>query len=76
MRRFQNATKDSKERVLAKGPNAGKVVHEEHYSFVEGMITDIQTKDSEYGKSWLVTIQDGLHRTLAWYQEQKNFIKP
>lgn len=59
VRRFQNATKDSKERVLAKGPNAGKVVHEEHYSFVEGLITDIQTKDSEYGKSWLVTIQDG-----------------
>lgn len=59
VRRFQNATKDSKERVLAKGPNAGKVVHEEHYSFVEGKIVDIQTKDSEYGKSWLVTIQDG-----------------
>lgn len=58
IRRFQNATKDSKERVLAKGPNAGKVVHEEHYSFVEGLITDIQTKDSDYGKSWIVTIDD------------------
>jgi hypothetical protein len=59
IRRFQNATKDSVERTLTKGPNAGKVVHEEHYSFVEGMIVDIQTKDSDYGKSWLVTIQDG-----------------
>lgn len=59
IRRFQNATKDSRERVLAKGPNAGKTVHEEVYSFVEGMITDIQTKDSEYGKSWLITIEDG-----------------
>lgn len=58
IRRFQNATKDSKERVLAKGPNAGKTVHEEHYSFVEGMITDIATKDSDYGKSWIVTIDD------------------
>lgn len=59
IRRFQNATKDSVERTLTKGPNAGKVVHEEHYSFVEGMIVDISTKDSDYGKSWLVTIQDG-----------------
>jgi hypothetical protein len=58
IRRFQNATKDSKERVLAKGPNAGKVVHEEHYSFVEGLIVDIQTKDSDYGKSWVITIDD------------------
>jgi hypothetical protein len=58
IRRFQNPTKDSRERTLQKGPNAGKVVHEEVYSFVEGLITDIQTKDSEYGKSWLVTIED------------------
>jgi hypothetical protein len=58
IRRFQSATKDSKERVLTKGPNTGKVVHEEHYSFVEGLITDIQTKDSDYGKSWVVTIDD------------------
>lgn len=59
IRRFQNKTKDSIERTLTKGPNAGKVVHEEHYSFVEGLITDIQTKDSDYGKSWLVTLEDG-----------------
>lgn len=58
IRRFPSKTKDSEERTIKKGPNAGKVVHEEHYSFVEGMITDIQTKDSEYGKSWLVTIED------------------
>jgi hypothetical protein len=58
IRRFQNPTKDSRERTLTKGPNAGKIVHEEIYSFVEGTITDIQTKDSEYGKSWLVTIED------------------
>jgi hypothetical protein len=59
IRRFPNPTKDSKERVLTKGPNAGKIVHEEHYSFVEGLIIDIQTKDSDYGKSWIVVIQDG-----------------
>jgi hypothetical protein len=58
IRRFQNPTKDSRERALTKGPNAGKIVHEEVYSFVEGLITDIQTKDSDYGKSWLVTIED------------------
>jgi hypothetical protein len=43
IRRFQNQQKTAG-KVLAKGPNAGKVVHEEVYSFVEGLITDIQTK--------------------------------
>lgn len=58
IRRFQNKTDNTKERTLSKGPNAGKIVHEESYSFVEGLITDIQTKESEYGKSWLVTLED------------------
>lgn len=59
VRRFQQPTANSKERTITKGPNAGRVVHEEHYSFVEGVITDIQTRDSDYGKSWNVTIKDG-----------------
>lgn len=59
VRRFKEKTANSVERTLTKGPNAGKIVHEETYAFVEGTITDIQTKDSDFGKSWLVTIRDG-----------------
>lgn len=60
VRRFKEKTKDSVERTLTKGVNAGKVVHEERYSFVEGIITNIEAKDSpQYGKNWIVTIQDG-----------------
>jgi hypothetical protein len=55
---FKTLQKTAGKEPWQKGPNAGKVVHEEVYSFVEGLITDIQTKDSDYGKSWLVTIED------------------
>jgi hypothetical protein len=59
VRRFKEKTKDSVERVLTKGVNAGKTVHEEKYAFVEGLITNIEAKDSpQYGKNWIVTIQD------------------
>lgn len=58
VRRFPHVTASSKERTITKGPNAGKVVHEEHYGFVDGFIKDIKTKDSDYGKSWLVTLED------------------
>lgn len=57
-RRFPHVTETSKERIITKGPNAGKVVHEEHYGYVDGFIKDIKTKDSDYGKSWLVTLED------------------
>lgn len=59
VRRFKEKTKDSVERVITRGVNAGKTIHEEKYSFVEGLITNIEVKDSkDYGKSWIVTIQD------------------
>lgn len=35
-----------------------RVVHEEFYDFIDGVITDIDTKDSEYGKSWIITLVD------------------
>lgn len=59
VRRFKDKTSNSKERVLQRGPNAGKIVHEEHYDFVQGIIKDIQVKDSkDYGKNWNVVIED------------------
>lgn len=36
----------------------GKTVHEEFYDFLDGVITDIQTKDNEFGKFWMITLQD------------------
>jgi len=53
-RQFNSPTDTSKERVN----KTGKTVHEEFFDFMEGRIVDIDTKDSEYGKSWLVTLED------------------
>lgn len=36
----------------------GKTVHETFYKALKGRIVDIQTRESDYGKSWLITIQD------------------
>lgn len=54
VRQFKNATDKSTTRVS----KTGKTVHEEHYDYVEGLITSITTKENDYGKFWMVTIED------------------
>jgi len=53
-RRFQSPNADTIERVN----KDGKVVYEEFYKAFEGRITNIQTRENEYGKSWMVTLDD------------------
>lgn len=54
VRQFQNKTQSSVERINKNG----KTVHEEHYDFLDGTITDITTKENEYGKFWVVILRD------------------
>lgn len=53
-RRFQSPTPETVERINKEG----KVVYEEFYKAYEGRITNIQTRENEYGKSWMVTLDD------------------
>jgi hypothetical protein len=36
----------------------GREVHEEFYDSLSGWLTDIKTKESEYGKSWVLVLKD------------------
>jgi hypothetical protein len=47
-------TATSKERIN----KLGKLVHEEFYKGWEGKITNIETRESDYGKDWNITIED------------------
>ncbi len=38
----------------------GKEVHEEFYDYISGVITGIKTKDSDFGRFWIITLKDGL----------------
>lgn len=53
-RRVVQPTTDSKQRTS----KTGKIVNEEFYKGWQGKIVDISTKDNEFGKQWLITIQD------------------
>jgi hypothetical protein len=64
VRRFKEPTANSKQRTS----KTGKIVHEESYDFVSGIITDISTKDSEYGKFWNVRLQDGADTYVLQFQ--------
>jgi len=36
----------------------GKTVHEEFYDYIDGVIVDIATRESGYGKEWNITLDD------------------
>jgi hypothetical protein len=55
-KRVKQPTADSVSRTL----KDGKVIHEEIYDGVSGMITDIKVQDHpSYGRFWNIAIQDG-----------------
>jgi len=54
-RRVQEPTATSKSRVIE---GSGKLIHEELYDSVEGVMTGIATREGNYGKELLITIND------------------
>lgn len=54
-RQFKEPTANSRSRTNKNG----KLVHEEFYDFIDGVITSITTKDGDYGKFWIITLEDG-----------------
>jgi hypothetical protein len=54
VRQFPSATEKSVSRVN----KMGREVYEEFYDSLTGYLTDIKTKESEYGKSWVLVIKD------------------
>ena len=54
VRQFSSPTEKSVSRVN----KMGREVHEEFYDSLSGWLTDIKTKESEYGKSWVLVLKD------------------
>ena len=53
-RQFQQAT----DKTVSRVNKNGKTVHEQFYKALKGRIVGIDTKESEYGKFWIITLQD------------------
>lgn len=54
-RQFPNPTDNTKTRVNKNG----RTVHEELYDYIDGVITGITTKDSDFGRFWVIKLMDG-----------------
>jgi hypothetical protein len=68
-RQFKEPTAKSKTRV---NKNA-KTVFEEFYDYIDGIITSITIKDGDYGKFWIVTLEDGGHTQTLQIQASSGF---
>ena len=63
-RQHREPVEGSKERVNKNG----KTVHETFYKALKGRITDIKEKDGDFGKQWIITLQDesGVNEVLQF----------
>ena len=68
-RRVQSPTEHSKPRTT----KDGRVVNEEHYNGWMGKITNITTRESEYGKEWQVEINDGTSTVILSFKYSSGY---
>lgn len=61
VRQFKQATKESTERTN----KMGKLVYEEFYKDLTGVITKIGIKENDYGKQWQIVFQDGEEKYMV-----------
>ena len=74
--RVAEKTDTSVEYKIAKGPNEGMIVHEEHFDELEGLVLDIYSSThDQYGTTWgiLVKDKDGAMYTLKFSQKSPYF---
>lgn len=51
----------------------GKIVHEEFYDKISGVITDITTRENEFGKQWMITLVDDEERFVLQLPYSSSF---
>ena len=68
-RRVQSPTNSSVQRTT----KDGRVVNEEHYNGWMGKITNITTRESEYGKEWQVEINDGTMNVILSFKYSSGY---
>ena len=68
-RRVQSPTPTSKTRET----KDGRTVHEEHFRGWEGLITDIQVRETDYGKEWNVTIEDDGEKAVLQFKYSSGY---
>lgn len=56
IRRVSEPTDTSKPRILEKGENAGKEVHEEHFDEIAGRLISVKVETNDWGKRWAFEI--------------------
>jgi len=57
--RIHQRVPSSTEKAVERTLKDGKVVHELIYTFVEGLLSNIELNEGDYGKQWIFHIEDG-----------------
>ncbi|AEI47644.1 hypothetical protein [Runella slithyformis] len=50
------------DKTVSRTNKNGQRIHERYYGAVQGMLTNIELESGDYGKQWLLSLQDGLDK--------------
>jgi hypothetical protein len=66
------------QKTVSRINKSGKMVHEQYFSAIEGMLLDIELRHSDYGRQWLFHFQDGIEKFVLQLdyhsREAKSFL--
>jgi hypothetical protein len=52
-------SKEAREGYTTRMTKTGKEVHERYFESLDGIVTDVHAKDTEYGRKWVIELKDG-----------------
>lgn len=57
--------KEANANTVQRETKVGKIVHEEFFKDLTGVITRIETKENDYGKQWQIVFEDGAEKYMV-----------
>jgi len=70
---FHKRVPPSAEGAIERTTKDGKVVHEVLYSFARGLLENIELKDGNFGKEWLLSVTDGDENYVVQVMEESGY---
>ena len=68
-------SKEAREGYTTRMTKTGKEVHERQFDSVDGVVTDVYSKDTEYGRKWIIELKDDVGRYILQLSYDSSYAK-
>ena len=68
-------SKEAREGYVTRMTKTGKEVHERQFDSVDGVVTDVYSKDTEFGRKWIIELKDDVGRYILQLSYDSSYAK-